>query len=86
MDFRAKVAVVTGASSGIGRVTAVALARAGATVIATARRESLLQEVSASCCEHTPDSCYIAGDLGDRQFAQGLIEEAVERLWSRYRL
>jgi uncharacterized protein len=79
MDFRAKVAVVTGASSGIGRVTALTLAQAGATVVATARRESLLQEVSAACCEHTPDSCYIAGDLGDKAFAERLVEETVAR-------
>ena len=79
MDFRAKVAVVTGASSGIGRVTALTLARAGATVVATARRESLLQEVSAACREHTPDSCHIAGDLGDKAFAEQLVEETVER-------
>jgi NAD(P)-dependent dehydrogenase (short-subunit alcohol dehydrogenase family) len=79
MDFRAKVAVVTGASSGIGRVTAVTLAQAGATVVATARRESLLQEVSAACREHTGDSCHIAGDLGDRTFAERLIEDTVAR-------
>ncbi len=79
MDFRAKVAVVTGASSGIGRVTALTLARAGATVVATARRESLLQEVSAACREHTPDSCHIAGDLGDKAFAEQLVEETVAR-------
>lgn len=79
MDFRAKVAVVTGASSGIGRVTALTLARAGATVVATARRESLLQEVSAACREHTPDSCHIAGDLGEKAFAEKLVEETVER-------
>ena len=79
MDFRAKVAVVTGASSGIGRVTALTLARAGATVVATARRESLLEEVSAACREHTPDSCHIAGDMGEKAFAEKLVEETVER-------
>jgi NAD(P)-dependent dehydrogenase (short-subunit alcohol dehydrogenase family) len=79
MDFRAKVAVVTGASSGIGRATALSLAQAGATVVATARRESLLREVSEACCEHTRDSCHIVGDLGDKAFAEKLVEETVER-------
>jgi uncharacterized protein len=79
MDFRAKVAVVTGASSGIGRVTALTLAQAGATVVATARRENLLQEVSAACREHTPDSCHIAGDLGEKAFAEKLVAGTVER-------
>jgi len=79
MDFRAKVAVVTGASSGIGRLTALSLAQAGATVVATARRDNLLQEVSAACREHTLDSCHIAGDLGEKAFAEKLVEETVER-------
>ena len=79
MDFRAKVAIVTGASSGIGRVTALSLARAGATVVATARRESLLQEVSAACREFTTDSYHIAGDLGDKTFAESLVAQTVER-------
>ncbi len=79
MDFRAKVAVVTGASSGIGRLTALSLAQAGATVVATARRDSLLQDVSAACREHTPDSCHITGDLGEQAFAETLVQETVER-------
>ncbi|MFT4518404.1 MAG: short-subunit dehydrogenase [Halioglobus sp.] len=79
MDFRAKVAVVTGASSGIGRVTAISLAQAGATVVSTARRENLLEEVSAACCEYTADSCHIAGDLSDKAFAESLIAQTVEK-------
>jgi short-subunit dehydrogenase len=79
MDFHAKVAVVTGASSGIGRATALSLAQAGVTVVATARRENLLEEVSAACRVHTQDSCHIAGDLGDKLFAEQLVEETVQR-------
>ncbi|MEZ5502373.1 MAG: SDR family NAD(P)-dependent oxidoreductase [Halioglobus sp.] len=79
MDIRGKVAVVTGASSGIGRVTALSLARAGATVVATARRESLLAQVSAACREHTPDSCHITGDIGDKTFAESLVAQVVDR-------
>jgi NAD(P)-dependent dehydrogenase (short-subunit alcohol dehydrogenase family) len=79
MDFREKVAVVTGASSGIGKLTAITLAQAGATVVATARRDNLLQEVSAACRKHTADSCHIAGDLGDKAFALRLIDETVQR-------
>lgn len=41
-----KVAIVTGASSGIGRATALALARAGAKVSLAARREAELQAVA----------------------------------------
>jgi NAD(P)-dependent dehydrogenase (short-subunit alcohol dehydrogenase family) len=79
MDFRGKVAVVTGASSGIGRSTALTLAKAGATVLATARREILLQQVSASCREYTEDSSYVAGDISDKAFAERLIDDTVEK-------
>jgi len=71
--------VVTGASSGIGRVTAQAFAERGAVVMAVARREGLLQELAQACRLHSPDSGYLAGDLGERAFAERVIEEAVAR-------
>ena len=46
IDIRGKVCVITGASSGIGAVTARALARAGATVVLAARRKDLLDELA----------------------------------------
>ncbi|MBK6740122.1 MAG: SDR family NAD(P)-dependent oxidoreductase [Haliea sp.] len=80
MNFHAKVAVVTGASSGIGRaICAVTRAGRRATVVATARRENLLEEVSAACRVHAEDSCHIAGDLADKTFAEHPVEETVRR-------
>jgi len=43
MSFNGKVAVVTGASSGIGRATALALAAGGASVVAVGRDQPALE-------------------------------------------
>lgn len=48
---RIKVAIVTGASSGIGRTTAIALCEAGWDVVLSARRETELQETARLCKE-----------------------------------
>jgi short-subunit dehydrogenase len=56
-------ALVTGASSGIGASTAVALARAGATVGICARRADRLAEVLERCREHAPASTSWTVDL-----------------------
>jgi short-subunit dehydrogenase len=46
MDLAGAVCVVTGASAGIGRATALAVARKGADLVLAARREQLLHEVA----------------------------------------
>jgi short-subunit dehydrogenase len=79
VDYRQKVIVVTGASSGIGYVTARAFAQRGATVVGVARREELLQQLMKECAPHAPQSSYLVGDLGERAFAEGVVDRAVER-------
>jgi short-subunit dehydrogenase len=78
-ELRSKVAIVTGASSGIGRATARMLARRGATVVAVARREPLLRELIAECLEDSPTSNHLAGDLGERAFAEGIVSDTINR-------
>jgi len=79
VDFAGKVVLVTGASSGIGRVTARAFAARGAVVVAVARREALLEQLVAECRTDSPESRYIAGDLGLREFSERVVDETVER-------
>jgi NADP-dependent 3-hydroxy acid dehydrogenase YdfG len=62
-----KTALITGASAGIGRACAIALARAGANVIATGRRTAELQSLKEKTGAHT-----VAGDLNDAAFAAEL--------------
>ena len=47
-----KVAIITGASSGIGRAAAYALASEGCSLVLTARREERLKEVKEKCEEY----------------------------------
>lgn len=70
-DVRGRVACVTGASSGLGQVAASALAKAGAHVIAVARREGRLKEWAAK----TPDeTAFVQHDLGDRAGLSSLAD------------
>ncbi|MGH7787111.1 MAG: SDR family NAD(P)-dependent oxidoreductase [Candidatus Binatia bacterium] len=79
MEFRGKVVIVTGASSGIGYVTAKAFAQRGAIVVAVARREALLQKLIGECRTASPKSEYLAGDLGERAFAEQVIDQTVAK-------
>lgn len=62
MDYRGRVAVVTGASSGLGRRIALDLAGAGATVVGLARREDRLKETGLGyrVCDVSNVSSYVA--------------------------
>lgn len=60
-----QVAVVTGASSGIGRRLALDLAARGATVIGLARRQELLNDLAGELKRASPGSETIVCDVGD---------------------
>jgi NAD(P)-dependent dehydrogenase (short-subunit alcohol dehydrogenase family) len=61
-----KTAVVTGASSGIGRAMAGFLAEAGAQVVLVARRESELNAAVVEINAHQGAAVYVVADLGQR--------------------
>jgi short-subunit dehydrogenase len=73
------VVILTGASSGIGHATARELARRGATVLAVARREARLRALIEACRAGSPASAYLAGDLGERGFAERVVADCVAR-------
>ena len=64
-DLSGKTAVVVGGTSGIGRVLALGLADAGANVVATARRENLVDEVAREIEGRGRRTVRFASDVGD---------------------
>ena len=76
MDISGKVAIVTGASSGIGAAVAEHLSRKGATVVATARRDRELQETARRCREHAPASFALRADVADPAQCEQVVASA----------
>jgi len=75
-----KVAVVTGASSGLGAHAAVGLAGAGADVVIVARRAARLQE-TCTAVEGVGRQCItVTGDLADPETATRTVRDAMEAL------
>ena len=72
-DYRGKVAVVTGASAGLGRRLALDLASSGAVVIGVARREERLKTLVDEMQRHSSESCYRVCDLSDAASFVGLL-------------
>ncbi len=73
-----KTAVVTGASSGIGRAIAISLTRAGAHVFLAGRSQSALTEATAAAADAGGKATPVAGDIRDPRQAQALVERAVK--------
>jgi short-subunit dehydrogenase len=71
--YDGEVAVVTGASSGLGRRLAVELAARGATVVGIARRQVLLDELAAELQTRTKSSRTIACDVGHADAYQAVL-------------
>jgi len=77
--LRGKVVIVTGASTGMGRAIAIALAGEGATLGLVARTASRLEEAASLARADTADVVSFPGDVGDNQFVKRVIGTTVER-------
>ena len=74
-----RTAIITGASSGIGRATALLFAAEGATLVVGARRAVELEELAAQIGAQGGKAVAVAGDVRSEDYARALVATAVER-------
>jgi len=72
-------AVITGATSGIGRETALEFARTGASVVIAGRREKRLQQLVSEIESTGGQALGVVTDVAEQAQVDHLIESAVER-------
>src|SRR5215469_4654644 len=78
-SLKDKVAVVTGASQGIGRDTALALAEAGATVVASARSEEKLATLVGEIAAAGGEAWAVRMDVADADQVKAGFKQIVEK-------
>lgn len=81
-SFAGKVALITGATSGIGAATALAFAQHGARVIVVGRNEARGQEVCRGCAEQGGEAVFFAADVARPEEARRMVDVAVAT-WGR---
>lgn len=79
-ELHGTVALVTGASSGIGEATALALAAEGATVALVARRRDRLDDLSARIESAGGTALVVTADVSDQQQATAAVDTVVAQL------
>jgi len=78
-SLEGKVAIVTGASSGIGRAATHLFAREGVKLIVTARRKDELETLVAEIERGGGEAFVVAGDIADDSVSEMLVETAIGR-------
>src|ERR1043165_2146084 len=78
LELNAKVAVVVGGTSGIGRAIAHGLAQAGADVIPTSRRAEQVEAAAGEIEEFGRRSLRLTSDVSDRESLQRVLSEAIK--------
>ena len=79
MELSDQVAIVTGAGQGIGKAAALALAAAGADVVASDINGASAEETAAAIASNGPRALAIQADVGNTQDIDRLVREAVAR-------
>lgn len=72
-----KVAIITGASSGIGKATAIRLAQAGASIVLAARREDALEAIAHEIIGIGVQALVVPTDVTDQKQTEALVEKSI---------
>ncbi len=78
-SLEGKIAVITGGTSGIGRALSLGLAEAGANVVATARRQTQVDETAAEIEALGRQTLRLASDVCDRASLEQVLAAVLER-------
>lgn len=82
MRLKGKVALITGASAGIGAATAKLFAREGAAVVVTGRRKELLERVVAEIEANEGQALAVAGNITDESHVRSAVAQSVRTFGS----
>lgn len=77
-QFKERIAVVTGGSSGLGRAAALAFGREGAKVVVSARRTAEGEETAALVRQAGGEAIFVKADMSKKADIEALIQKAVE--------
>jgi NAD(P)-dependent dehydrogenase (short-subunit alcohol dehydrogenase family) len=77
-SMTSKVAIVTGASSGIGRAAAIAFGKAGAKVVVVARREDKGQETVRLVQETGSEAVFVQADVTKASDVEAMVKKTLE--------
>lgn len=77
MRLRGKVAIVTGAGTGIGKATAKLFADEGARVVLVGRRQKLLESVAADIAAAGGTATTVAADISEPAQVRSMVQEAI---------
>jgi NAD(P)-dependent dehydrogenase (short-subunit alcohol dehydrogenase family) len=77
--LKSKVAIITGATSGIGEASARLFAREGAKVVVVGRSQDRGERIAAEICESGGESIFFQADVSKELCCKGMIDRTIEK-------